>query len=299
MKITRIIASHQKFSKLSTLENNLGDGYLFQHNRIFKNIRQLAISFGFNFSANTNFDYQALPLIQLESILAQKKIPYIDNVSAITMLARQLPNIDWNDLASGLKKNYILHESCHAVARSVFTQHGFKKDNQLGISAFQMLLEESFANTCELLAIVDVQDVDHGVFFEHNSYTYLPEIRTNIKKIISSIGDFKFFKFMQVTYLYSNFLRPQISENQLTKILHFLQISTSDVQIIKGLRSLSKIAFTLDLDFRTVTTQLHLKLNNQNIDLENFDFMSNLFDNHLWQKALDDLISKTIPADSN
>lgn len=285
MKISQLLDIHQKFFTEYSLISNFGDSYLYHHNKLYKNIRLATVHYGFSFTENTNIFYQTLPLVQLEPILSDKKIPYLDNVSALKQLSVQLHDVQWPDLAGGLKKNYLFHESCHAVARSVFRNHTFNKNDLV----LQMLIEESFANTCELLAIIDAQDPVHRIFYEQNSYTWLPDIRTNLKNAAIIIDESQLFKFILLSYLHSNFLRTHLTEKELIQILELIVIDKSDSQKIKILRSLSKIAFTLDFEFRTITTRLHLKLNKQNIKLEAFDFMKILSENDNWLHLIDQL----------
>ena len=93
---------------------------------------------------------------QLEWILQKKIIPYIDNTSVLKQLNDKLPeNILWDDISDNLKGNHVFHESCHAVSRSLINE--FYKDpvlktkNDFQNHTLMRLIEESFANTCELL----------------------------------------------------------------------------------------------------------------------------------------------------
>lgn len=293
MKITQLLDVHNKYSNKPSLSSNFGDGYLIHHNSIFKNIRLSTINYGFLFTENTNVDYQTLPLVQLESILDEKKFPFLDNVSVLKKLSDRLHDVNWNDLNHGLKKNYLFHESCHAVARSVFEKEPINKK----FPVLQILIEESFANTCEFLAIIDVHDKIHRIFYEQNSYTFLPDIRINLKNCVADIGIKKLFKFMLLAYLHSNFLKPNLTDIHFYQILKFIDIESTNHKYLKSLRALSKIALTLDLEFRSVTTQLHLRLNNQNTCLDNFDIMTILLENKNWSTVVDKLTQTALQLD--
>ncbi len=275
MKIKKLLELHHKSKVPSALSKNFGDGFLLQNNRIYKNIRLAAIKNKFKFTDDFNPQYQSLPLGQLETILKNKAIPYTDNVTALENLVEQLKDsVSIEEVSDGFKRNYVFHEACHAVIRSA---SNFKEDLK-SLSGqrercFQILLEESFSNACELLAVIDVQDQAHRVFFEMNSYTFLFENRTHLKKAMDEIGEDVTFKFFVVTYLYSNFLHNGLSTEQLNKIIKLFTKNSVD---IKTLKALSKIPFTLDLNFRVVTTSLHLKisgLDRKPQELLDFDFL--------------------------
>lgn len=272
MKISGLIDIHQKNLSKESLVNNLGDGFLISKNSIYRKIRTEAVKKGFSFTEGDSSSFHALPLTQLENILEQKKIPYVDNVTVLKHVLKKAPDVGWHDLAGGLKKNYIFHESCHAVARDVFKNHTRLEKNLL----IQILIEESFANSCELVAMVDVQDQAHRIFYEQNSYTWLPEVISILKNAITHVGAEKTFKFVLLCYLYSNFLRHSLSEKDLRLVLDFCELSDLDNQKIKVLRSLAKVPFTLDYEFRTLTTGLHLKMLKIRVNLPDYDFMNEL-----------------------
>lgn len=260
MKLARLIELHRQDSNAASLNSNFGDGFLYKNNRIFRNIRKMAVEKGYAFTNEPDLDYASLPFSQLERILKTKKIPFSDNVSVLEGLARAHPNLQWEDLSDGLKKNYVFHESCHGVIRST----------EVDISpepaevAFRMLFEESFANVCELLAVTDAQDDVHRNFYEVNSYTSLFADRSNLKQAMDQIGEQIVFRFLWLAYLHSNFLAtPDEKSWQRT-----LSVAGATPASAKVLKAVARIAFTLDLGFRTKTTRLHLQLSGLTIPLE-------------------------------
>lgn len=276
MKVSRLLSVHHSATFDCGLKRNLGDAYLYKQNKIFRNMRKDAQLFGFQYTA-ANTEHIVLPFLQLESILKTKNIPYVDNVTALENLAVQFPNLSWSELAPHLKKNYVFHESCHAVARNHFRKNINSKNDAPKEAAesqiLQILLEESFANTCELMAILDVQSAEHEIFYEQNSYTWLPEIRSRLKKSATEVGERPVMQLLLIAYLYANFLREAVSDVELEKILFLCNLHKLEFQKIKYLRSLVKVAFTLDYEFRTVTTGLHLKLQGLDTDLEKIDIL--------------------------
>lgn len=286
MKIARLLESHCQVKDPQGLENNLGDSYLLKHNQIFKNIRNIAVESKFKYHSSPSEDFQALPLSQLENILKSKSIPYTNNVQVLEKIVENLKDkINWDDISDGYKRNYVFHESCHAVARSLDEKSGQREIDHSSLDGqrqhcFQLLLEESFANTCELLAVVDCHDQAHKLFFEINSYTFLFESRTFLKAAIEDLGVVEAFKFFLLIYLHSNFLKNNLSDKAFDRILKIAlgkNKKALGAKEIKNLKALSKIPFTLDLRFRTTTTGLHLRLSgiDKNIsELFDFDLIS-------------------------
>lgn len=256
MKISRLLEQHFSVSHPSGLEQNFGDSYLCRHNKIYRNIRLAAQKSGFKFSADRNDAYQALPLSQLPVILSTKVIPFLDNVGVLNQLEIQRKDaIDWDDIRDNLRKNFIFHESCHAVAREISGK--FRLDDPI----LNMLMEESFANTCELLAVIDTNELSDKIFYEWNSYTALFESRTNLKNAVAEIGDGLFGKIIFLGYLHSNFQFENFTESQLSRALKIATSQEFSAKQLKTIKALIKICFTLDERFKEVTTRFYMRLN--------------------------------------
>jgi hypothetical protein len=265
VKISRLLEFHDQATSSKSLAHNLGDGFLLKNNLIYRNIREAAFESGFKFSSETNNAYLALPLTQLDALLNNKILPYIDNVSVLRSLP---PPIGWDEISDGLKRNHLFHESCHAVA-STYLQ---TKQKDL----FAMMFEESFANICELLAVVFAEDPVHRIFLAANSYTLLNDQRTHLKNAMKTFGNRQLLIFLMLAYMHANFLRDSMTEKDFERTSQIAFGKKTAGGEAKPLKALAKIAFTLDERFRTVTSQLHLKLNGidpTKIDLREKDFL--------------------------
>ncbi len=257
-KLTRLIEAHHTFRSRLGLEKNFGDSYLLEKNQIYLQIRKGALESGFRYSNERNEAYSALSLSQLENILKTKTIPYLDNFSVLESLPLE-SNVSWDDICDNLKKNYLFHESCHALARGIFEKIATVSAPEEKI--LQILLEESFANTCELVAVIDAEDPIHRIFYECNAYTFLFAERTHLKRAFAEMGEAGVFRFLLLSYLQANFLRREMSGKNLERTvkLAFGKMLV-DSQQVKTLKYLAKITFTLDQRFREVTTGFHLRL---------------------------------------
>ncbi len=295
-KLNRLIEAHHLFRSNLRVEKNFGDSYLLEKNRLYLQIRKGALENGFRYSNEGNEAYSALPLSQLENILKTKNIPYLDNLSVLESLPLK-GEVFWNDICDNLKKNYLFHESCHALARSLFEMT--IKVSSPEEKILQILLEESFANTCELVAIVDAEDPIHRIFYQCNSYTFLFEERTNFKRAFTEIGETPVFKFLLISYLQANFLKNEMSVKDLERTMKLAFGKTlTDSQQLKTLKYLAKITFTLDQRFREITTGFHLRLcgfQKPLSELLNFDSLDLLEKKSYFQNILSTLTEQALP----
>lgn len=269
------MSQHHQFESRG-LPLNFGDGYLVAQNRLYGHVRQLALKNGLRFSAEANTAYQAFPLSQLEAILSSKCIPYGDNVSVLAaMSANQLMALEWGDIEGNLRTNYLFHEACHGVTRFFLPV----PKGEVVERVFAMLLEESFSNACELLAVVDAEDAVHRIFYEMNSYITLFDHRSNLRRAVQELGGAAVMGFMVFAYLHANYLKAGMDEKNFQRSLGLVFEKDPPLAAKKSLRALAKIAFQLSERFRVQTTSFHLRLMGIQTplkDLLSFDFLFSL-----------------------
>lgn len=264
--------AHGAAVKEVVLTDVFGDQALYQSNHVFRNIRNQVVKSGYRFTTTSNPIYDSLPLTQLEVIHKTKTIPYTPNKQAVEFVLGRDRQSTWEEIADGFRRCFVFHESCHAVARTEI--YKFNQQNNLSQSlnnselTFLSLLEESFANSCELIGIIDCSSPQLVALYEANSYTALFESRHDLLQIQKEVGEQGFFRFIQLCYLQSCFLRQELNEPDFSKALSFAKLEINDGRIRKRLKSVSQIAFTLDQRFREVTTRLHLRINGLRTDLE-------------------------------
>lgn len=278
MKLSNLLDHHHRHqSAPGGLKDAFGDGLLVSKNRIYVRVRDEALKAGYQFSSAANSAYAALPLSQLESVLKSKTIPYAPNVAVIAELEAKIPKqTDWDDIVDGFRGTHVFHESCHAVARGFVPELASKLGNNVEHRVLAMLLEESFANTCELISIIDADDQIHRLFLELNSYVYMLNDRAGLLNAEREIGRPTLIVFLMLAYLHANFLRS-MTEKDFERCFSIAAQGALDQKSKKALRALSKIAFQLNPRFREVTTRFHLKLHGIKTDvsaLGSFDFLS-------------------------
>ena len=290
MKIARLLEIHNQNPHEQGLPLNLGDGYLIKNNILFAAVRKGVTTLNYKYSTDMSPSYLALPLSQLESILKTKTIPYIDNVSVLKEVESKIRNTtEWDEVTDNLKRNQLFHESCHAIVRH-FSDKLYSSPPAENEKILKTLIEESFSNSCELLGIADAEDPVHRLFYEINSYIFLPDQRSQMKKVIAELGYSVTLKFLVLAYLSSNFLREKLSDQEFNRLLCLAQLQKQPQPMIKILRSLSKIAFELNPRFRWVTTTFYLRLHGKAISTEQLariDFISILESNPLPMKLIE------------
>ena len=157
-----------------------------------------------------------------------------------------------------LKKNFLFHESCHAVARSFRNSKPQGLENKI----LNQLIEESYANTCELLGIIYAEDSAHRIFYEMNSYTALFEQKTNLKNAIDELGFEFIIKATILGYLHSNHLHDSMDDVTLKRTIALTDANKklSDKHL-KTTKFVLRNCFNLDNAFKQVTTRFYMKLN--------------------------------------
>jgi len=260
VNIQLLLEAHDRNQGDQTLKNCFGDAYLYQYNPIYQNLRKACVKLKTTFQSPPDSDYQTLPYTQLENILESQSIPYYDNVHVLRKLPQRL---DWSHLQNSLRKNFIFHESCHVMARDKTKSHMERADSLQLI--FLRLLEESFANTIELLSIIHADNQIHQAFYEVNSFTSLFEHLGNFQKARQELGTFELFHMILMGYIFSNFLKTSLHESEFKLILDLTFKNKTRGLNDKALKSLLKLTCQLDLDFRLHITPLHLLLSGHKV----------------------------------
>ncbi|NDL00809.1 hypothetical protein [Photorhabdus bodei] len=126
------------------LHENLFDSVLYTENSVFRNIRNKTIELGYRFNCKPDalwLQYRSFSLMSLTDILAQKSVPFCDNVSFLEKtVERGLNfNVDLAFLTTGMTRNPLFHESCHCVADNVLFR------NTLGVSTEEQAIRYLFA----------------------------------------------------------------------------------------------------------------------------------------------------------
>jgi hypothetical protein len=219
--IAKLIALHDGHSCTHALPHSLGDGYLYKHNKVFANVRNVVRARGFEFSRqHTNLwrEYNVLPLLCLQAILDGRVVPYCDNVSPLRALASRsanlgLPRSVMRFLLGNLRRNYLLHESAHCIAHDVLQQldpRGSQVDKKTLV--LDNLFAESFANATETFAASLLEATAEKFFFNLSSFmSYIPAVKEAASRLGSEYGVRGLFKLICFSYFLANLRYEEVT----------------------------------------------------------------------------------------
>lgn len=219
--IAKLIALHDDYSGARTLPHSLGDGYLYERNKVFANVRDVVQARGFVFSSrHTSLwkEYNVLPLLCLQSILERRVVPYCDNVSPLRAMASRsashaFPPSFIRFLLGNLRRNYLLHESAHCIAHDVFQQIDARRSRvDKKTLVLDNLFAESFANATETFASTLLKSTADKFFFNLSSFmSHLPAVSAAAGRIGSEYGLRGLFKIICCSYFFANLRYEEVT----------------------------------------------------------------------------------------
>ncbi len=272
LTVFEILNLNRSSQNLRTLHKAIGDSFLFEHNTLYKNIRIEFLKFGYSFTTEDFCHYVAMPFLSLPEILKQKKVPYFDNTTPLQLIEKAHPQKFRCEEIIKPKTNHMLHESSHCLAEEYLKKIALKIDflSKEQNLTLQMIMAESFANTVESVCNYWNTTAEQRLLFEMNSYViHYKKISQALSETIDLMGIKNTFAFIYISYLCSNCLLNEISQNQFTKLVQsFFDSDISEI-ILKN-KSCLKIfnhAFELSMDFRLQTTGFYCQMAGLKADL--------------------------------
>lgn len=195
VKLSRIIELHDGQEHLLALRHNLGDAVLCHSSTLYRGVRRAAAEAGYRFVPDCDLSvgiYSAIPMLALEQLHCSKQIPVRDNVTGLRQVLAhnqglQLP-IDF--LLTSLKKNYLLHETAHCVARRALdpvVPHANAR--RATAPTLERALEEGFANAVELFVQSRSRSPQVGLFGCLNSYMTFDKASHELLSELSTLCD--------------------------------------------------------------------------------------------------------------
>lgn len=303
MKLKKFLEVHQKHTSSKSLHDNVGDGFLLEHNLLFKNIRSAAVEKNVKFTSRRFHDYDVLPLTQLPKILSENTVPYLPNVNALMEIEEALPDHFELDDTPPLRANYVHHETAHCLARLMRLDHlgdiGGKGIEEQRERALLILFEEAFANAAEsmLSAFSDGGMQDH--FLLRNTYIFEePNARKNMKALIKLIGIEATFKIVLFSFIFANFQKQKATSAELKRIMaivfheehsKFTKLGDRDFNLI---RQVFQGGFDLDPQFTIRTNEFCLQLMGVTANpktLFSFDFLKKFETDQRYQNCLNQM----------
>jgi len=208
------------------LEGCLGDRYLCRHNPLFGATRARCLSLGYQFSQSGEIwqDYIACPLLCLQTIIQQRVIPYIDNVSTL----RRFLAVNAADFAASarfviqiLTPNHVMHESAHCIADDALRSNGYGGGEDLDKRGWVMraLMAEAYANTIERIASIFARNATHLFYLSLNSYLR-PELeeRDRLVRAADELGVETLLRATYLAYVVHNMACRPVAEAEMRMI---------------------------------------------------------------------------------
>ncbi|MET0792250.1 MAG: hypothetical protein ABW061_12075 [Polyangiaceae bacterium] len=265
--IAELLRIQRKSHGAGRLQQNLGDGFLYQKNPFFRRIRDAARARGIGFTLSDPGDYFAFPLVALDTVLRTRKVPYRANHAALAAFERARPGyFTLADLRLNRPlPNYVLHESAHAVAfhelfgRPRAVSAALAEPSKL----VHVVLGEAYAMTSEYFAACAVSGTVHDWFFSINSYRHRTPGKLAIAGFIERLGLPLVVWLVLVAFLENNFFVERFTVQLLDRALGaapFAQhAKLSASERLRLARALSAL-MVMNPEFREDTARLFLTL---------------------------------------
>jgi hypothetical protein len=161
-----------------------------------------------------------------------------------------------------MTKNRIFHESGHCVAHHLVEQ--VKHDVHVATRSekeyfvLSALLEESFANTIEMLGNEFVESLPDGLFYALNSFTIARNAGKEIlRRSSEALGEDLRFAFLYLAYLEANLSTASPTEKTYGRVAEIADCPGGALQMV---RELTGLALSLNLSFRQDTTPVYFRL---------------------------------------
>src|SRR5262245_33434155 len=114
--LSELLAHHDRFSRYSSLPENLGDGFLCYFNPVYRNLREGFLALDGKFTDEDFCNYRTFKLAALPQILDANRVFVAENVSAFRAVETKRPGTFSHGDLNFRAHNYLLHESAHCVA---------------------------------------------------------------------------------------------------------------------------------------------------------------------------------------
>jgi hypothetical protein len=261
--VASALKAHHANHEPRSLKGNIGDGFLYRFNPIFRGLRDNAIDLKAKYVQDDPFDYFQAPLLALGDILRSRRIPYVDNLRVLEKVEKRRPGLFKMNEVVGLKANYLIHESAHFIADRVLAK---KRLTDTGLApsrqqALKGLLAESLANSADVFGHLGVDSHVHAAFYDLNSYMPFNQWdKKLLKDGIRLLGPEAAVKIVFLSYLLANHLQKTLP---ITACKQMLSLAGSKLppgpRTRKRVLDLCRMGLTLSTYFRLGTISFYFK----------------------------------------
>lgn len=270
LRLSEVLELHRRHSGVNSFADNLGDGYLYSYNPVYRVVRDRAVELGAVFSSkDSDFwrQYQVAPFFCLQSIFERSIVPYFDNARALELVLHRNPEftLPAHLFIDNFKRNYLLHETAHYVAfrrasqsKEIACTNGFSGNHWLILQTF---LSEAFANAVERTALSYAVEAPHLLFFVLNSYVRSDAAEKEaVRKASATFGVEAIFRLALLHYFHSNTSPDPVPAGLAERFVRWAaakqEITAAESEF---LHDLAESSFNLNPSFREETTLAYFR----------------------------------------
>ena len=189
------------------LNESIGDGYLYQHNPLFRRVRDITLQSGFQFDLNNHPNYFISPVMSLDWILKHSTIPYRDNRSSFKLYCEKYPTSILSDLIGGLepRHSHVLHESTHSYSQKYMEKLFYNKPDNRQKVIMSIMIEALAQSTDFLINIYAENEIHYWCLIMNHNWQLNQNQKKNLQALIRDIGLVKTHKILYFFMIYANF----------------------------------------------------------------------------------------------
>jgi len=261
MRLRDVLAAHDGYRPFTTLPGNLGDGFLYCANPIFRAVRDRAVAAGVRFTTDDFSCYRVAPLAALGAILRERTVPYHDNVDVLRRAEQHRPGGALGNVMP-VKPNQVMHEAAHVVAdRALPATLDSAGLDQARALALRSALGESFANASEVLGMIAASTVAHRYFYDRNSFTPVSApMQAALGAAIDRIGWAATARVVYLSFLLANTLSKTIDDATCARVWAAADVTLPRRRAeVKALAAVTRVGLGLNLRFRLETAAFFMR----------------------------------------
>jgi hypothetical protein len=263
MRLADVLAAHDAYRPFTAVPDNVGDGFLYCANPVFRAVRDRATAAGVRFTTEDFCGYGVASLAALGAILRARTIPYQDNVGVLRRAEAKRPGGTLRNVMP-IKSNLIMHEAAHCVADQALPATLTVRGTRLGAARTQALrsaLGESFANACDLLGMVAADSSAHRYFYDQNSFTRVePRMQQALQETIDRVGWPATARAVYLSFLLANTLSKTIDDASCARLWALAEVAVPKRRADRRvLEVVTRVGLSLNLRFRIETAAFFLR----------------------------------------
>ena len=279
-QLVNLLKLDDQYSDPSALADSFGDRFIYSHNYVFRNIRDLVLKAGYRFDASDEMNSRCGPYTVLQKIIDTKTIPYMPTFKHLSQLQKTVNGpLIFDHVLQGLTNyNPTLHESAHGICHTLLPPSRDPLDRSHSAQILKHHLGEAFALTSEVMASQQTNSRIHDIFFHMNSHRRILSYKVSNKDLKLKLALFRLqdshgfahvFKLIMITYLYSLCLYQNIGAQEKNRIRQVIKLHTPwDIEEKLALEHIVPFTYSVKPQFRIFVSELYFKIWGINEDIE-------------------------------